>query len=39
MASAYCPQQIGMTEDDWPKTADGIESLLNRVAQLEDLTI
>jgi len=32
-------QRIGMTEDDWPTTADGIQSLLNRMAQVEDLTI
>jgi formylglycine-generating enzyme required for sulfatase activity len=23
-------QQIGMSEDDWPTTADGIQNLLNR---------
>ena len=24
-------QQIGITEDDWPTTSDGIQSLLNRM--------
>jgi hypothetical protein len=26
-------QQIGMTEDGWPTTADGIQSLLNRMEE------
>lgn len=26
-------QQIGMTEDDWPTTADGIQRLLNRMEE------
>ena len=28
-------QQIGMTEDDWPTTAAGIQCLLNRMEEAE----
>jgi len=28
-------QQIGMTEDDWPTTAAGIQCLLNRLEEAE----